>query len=134
MPYKDPAKQREAVRRYYQNHKEKCQQISHDWYLKNKEYCAEQAKNYYDSNKGKIIGRRLNNYHSVRYRKGERHLIENYELACTTETLKRLDMYYNRPYFELIYMRTNEHTTLHNKARWKAGAKIGRQRNSVFIK
>lgn len=71
------------------------------------------------------------------YRRNERHLIENYELAKldnfkgwvihhrleftidgkfahSSTDLKRLGMYYNRPHYELIYLRKNEHTRLHN--------------------
>ena len=129
---------------YYYSHKEHCLQLNHKWYLKNKEYCSNQAIDYYNSNKDKIKARISSNYHKKRYREGERHLIENYqlakadnfkgwilhhcleltldnEIACPVETLKRLDMYYNRPYFELIYIRRSEHTALHSKARWKAG-------------
>jgi hypothetical protein len=69
-------------------------------------------------------------------RAGEEHLIENYELAkadnfkgwmlhhrleCnldgsyahSAEELKRLGMYYNRPYYELIYLTNAEHSKLH---------------------
>lgn len=69
-------------------------------------------------------------------RRGEESKIENYELAkadnfkgwCihhrleltlegdfahTMEDLIRLDMYYNRPYFELIFLRHNDHAKLH---------------------
>ena len=74
------------------------------------------------------------------YRNKDRHLIENYELAkkdnfkgwCihhrlefdlegnevhTPASLKKLGMYYRRPYFELIYMTRHEHQILHNKAK-----------------
>lgn len=150
MPYKDKNKQKEAVRRYYQRHKEKCLENNKSWYNSNKEHCSERSKTYYEENKESIAARTLSNYHKKRYRNGERHLIENYaaakannfkgwilhhrleltingEYACSTDTLKRLDMYYNRPYFELIYLKTEVHTALHNKARWKANLKIGRQ-------
>ena len=72
----------------------------------------------------------------VMYREEEQHLIENYELAKaddfkgwvlhhrlefdlegkevhTPESLIRLGMYYNRPYFELIYLTRSEHNRLH---------------------
>lgn len=41
----------------------------------------------------------------------------NGEHALTPQELIRHDMYYNRPYFELIIMTSSEHTTLHNKSR-----------------
>lgn len=70
------------------------------------------------------------------YREEEQHLIENYELAKadnfkgwvlhhrlefdlegngvhTPESLNRLGMYYNRPYFELIYLTRSEHNRIH---------------------
>lgn len=71
---------------------------------------------------------------------GEYELIENYELAKAVnfkgwdihhrleltlngeyahskDELKRMDMYYNRPYFELIFLRHGEHIKLHRNAR-----------------
>ena len=72
------------------------------------------------------------------YRNEDQHLIENYELAKadnfkgwvlhhrlefdlegnevhTPKSLKRLNMYWRRPYFELIYMTRHDHQVLHNK-------------------
>lgn len=39
------------------------------------------------------------------------------EFAHTAEDLKRLGMYYNRPYFELIFLPQSEHLRLHNNIR-----------------
>lgn len=39
------------------------------------------------------------------------------EFAHTREELKRMGMYYNRPYFELIFLTKAEHMRLHGKAR-----------------
>jgi len=70
------------------------------------------------------------------YRNGEQHLIENYsdakkdnfkywhlhhrleltldgEYAHSMKDLIRLGMYYNRPYFELIYLPQGVHSTIH---------------------
>lgn len=79
--------------------------------------------------------------HTRKYcRPGEFELIENYKLAkadnfkgwCihhrleltlngeyahSTEELKRMDMYYNRPYYELIFLRYGEHIKLHRNVR-----------------
>src|SRR5574344_990337 len=52
-------------------------------------------------------------------------LICHHRLALTLDgeqvhqiaDLKRLGMYYNRPYFEVIIMTNTEHTIVHNKAR-----------------
>lgn len=39
------------------------------------------------------------------------------EYAHSKEDLIRLDMYYNRPYFELIFLTRTEHNKLHAKTR-----------------
>jgi hypothetical protein len=39
------------------------------------------------------------------------------EFAHTHEELKRMNMYYNRPYFELIFLTNSEHCTLHKKGK-----------------
>lgn len=38
----------------------------------------------------------------------------NDEIAHSKEDLIRLDMYYNRPYFELIFLPRKDHIRLHN--------------------
>lgn len=37
------------------------------------------------------------------------------EFALSRDQLKMHDMYYNRPYYELIFLTTSEHSILHNK-------------------
>lgn len=72
-----------------------------------------------------------------KYRNNEQHLIENYNLARSenfkgwvihhrleftlngeyahnVDELKRLGMYFKRPYFELIYMKVSDHIRLHS--------------------
>lgn len=39
------------------------------------------------------------------------------EFAHTPEDLKRMDMYYNRPYFELIFLTKSEHQRIHAQNR-----------------
>lgn len=39
------------------------------------------------------------------------------DFAHSIEELKRFDMYYHRPYFELIFLTKAEHRRLHNKCR-----------------
>lgn len=46
------------------------------------------------------------------------------ELAHTPKELMRLEMYYKRPYFELIFLTRSEHRKLHD------GTQYARQRNS----
>lgn len=91
------------------------------------------------------------------YRKNEQHLIENYDTAAkegfvgwvlhhrleltfdghnaaSCADLKRMKMYWRRPYFELIYLRLADHTAMHNRANsldgkycspWNKGKKCG---------
>ena len=39
------------------------------------------------------------------------------EFAHSKEELKRLGMYYHRPYFELIFLTNSEHNRLHHKGK-----------------
>ena len=41
----------------------------------------------------------------------------NGEVAVNRDTLIRLDMYFNRPYFELIFLKHSDHTRIHMKVR-----------------
>ena len=43
-------------------------------------------------------------------------LTVNGEFAHTAAELKQMNMYYNRPYFELIFLRRTEHCKLHTRA------------------
>jgi hypothetical protein len=43
------------------------------------------------------------------------------EFAHTSTELQTMNMYYNRPYFELIFLPKAEHTVLHNRANHLAG-------------
>lgn len=43
----------------------------------------------------------------------------NNEFAHTREELERLNMYFNRPYYELIFLPVSEHLSLHNKVQPK---------------
>ena len=85
----------------------------------------------------KILNKFKHKRGGLPYREGEQHLIENYddakrdnfvywhlhhrleftingEPARSMDELIRLDMYFNRPYYELIYMKAGCHTALHN--------------------
>lgn len=46
------------------------------------------------------------------------------EYAKSREDLIRMGMYYNRPYFELIFLKRSEHQILHNKNRKVGGWKL----------
>lgn len=68
------------------------------------------------------------------------HILEltiNGEFAHNIKDLKRLHMYYNRPYFELIFISSKEHARLHAKSRsmctnslnskWHTGRKLSEE-------
>lgn len=82
----------------------------------------------------------MNYIQNLYCRDEDQHLIENYELAKadnfkgwhihhrleltlngefahTPDELKRMGMYYNRPYFELIFLTKSEHQRIHAKGR-----------------
>ena len=99
-----------------------------------------------------IFSKRRNRYKPNYYipsgRSGEEHLVENYELAKKDKfkgwvlhhrleltldgefansaiDLVNKDMYFHRPYFELIWLRCGEHSRLHSSGdkspSWKGG-------------
>ena len=52
----------------------------------------------------------------------------------TPESLMRLGMYYQRPYYELIYMKRGEHCQLHNKGKGKLSAERRRRISEAITK
>lgn len=64
----------------------------------------------------------IDNYHEAKYSRTLyvlHHRLEltiNNEQALSMLDLQRLNMYYNRPYYELIFLPASVHLTLHNKA------------------
>ncbi len=42
-------------------------------------------------------------------------------LRFTSDSLMKLDLYYNRPACELVFISHSEHISLHTKARWESG-------------
>ena len=55
-------------------------------------------------------------------------------LRFTYKSLKKLDLYYNRPACELIFLPRLEHMRLHTKARWESGLlkkKLGSPRKGM---
>lgn len=48
------------------------------------------------------------------------HILEltlDNEPALSVKDLMRMNMYYNRPYFELIFLKPKDHHSLHNKGK-----------------
>lgn len=129
MPYKDPEKRkivnRAASKRYAKRHA--------------KELNEKRRNKYHsDIDKSRAIKTEMRRRRLIR--PGELELIENYdkakadnfrgwiihhrleltingEHALTQKELKRLKMYYHRPYYELIYLTRAEHAALHGKCK-----------------
>lgn len=131
---------KEYLKAYYQAHKEELKEYSKKYYEDNKaEYKAYQ-KEYRAAHKAEA--KEYNKFHKRQhYCCEEISKIENYNLAkadnsvdwdihhrlethnsdgerrlvdLTADELKVLDMYYNRPASELIFMTHSEHRSLHN--------------------
>ena len=106
---------REKERIYRENHKEQLKGYSRKtaWNVRHP-FCKELEKveNYEKAKVDNFIGwdrhHRLETHNSD----GERRLVD-----LTAEELKALDMYYNRPAEELIWLRSSEHTKLHWKGK-----------------
>lgn len=55
-------------------------------------------------------------------------------LRFTSDSLKKLDLYYNRPACEFIFLSHSEHLSLHTKSRWESGQlkkKFGSSRKGI---
>ena len=90
----------------YRNYHSRYAEYKKLWSLKR--YCSygfEQIENYQqaaaDGFKGWCIHHRL-------------EFTVDGDLAHTSDSLKRLGMYYNRPYFELVFMTVKDHRRIHN--------------------
>lgn len=57
MPYKDKEKNKECMRRYYQEHKEELKKRNKKWYKDNLEETKKQRKQYREKNSEKILKR-----------------------------------------------------------------------------
>jgi hypothetical protein len=120
---------------------ERCRIKQREYYKRNIEKEHNRQKEYYAKNKEKERERHLRTYNrgdGKHFCCEDLSLIENYELAkadnfkgwdlhhrleigsfytLSVEELKSLDLYFDRPADELIYLRHNEHAALHNKYR-----------------
>ena len=129
---------REQQNQHYQQHKEEIKEYSKKYYQQHKEELRERNKQY----------RRKNEYMFAFCIPEEIERIENYELAkkdnfkgwcihhrlethnsdgekrlvnLSMAELKALDMYYNRPANELIFLTKSEHTKLHRRKKNREG-------------
>ena len=82
-----------------------------EYFCKNIENVENYEKAKADNFKGWVCHHRLGTWTSD----GERRLVD-----ITAEELKALDMYYNRPASELIFMKRSEHEILHHKGKHRS--------------
>ena len=80
----------------------------------NKRFCKEPEKieNYEKAKADNFKGRRCHHRLETHTSDGVRRLVD-----ITMEELKALDMYYNRPPSELIFLKISEHSSLHRKGK-----------------
>lgn len=88
--------------------KEEIRAYNREYYMKNREKYLKKAKA--DNFKGWHIHHRLETHTS----NGNIRLI-----SISKDELIALDMYYDRPANELIFMKSSDHISLHNMARYK---------------
>ena len=96
-------------------------------------YCTEpeNIENYEKAKKDDFVGWECHHRLETHNSDGERRLVD-----ITLGELKALDMYYNRPSSELIFLPTSEHRLLHNKGEnspnygkpsWNKGKKMSEE-------
>ena len=123
---------KEYMKTYQKENRERLNEKSKEWVSKNKKKRAEIVKRYNDSH---ATGKRQ----LAHYCCEDISHIENYELAIkdnlvdwdihhrletrgfgyTSEELKMLDLYYNRPASELLFVRCKDHYKIHKDFRRK---------------
>ena len=137
----------EATKKYYRAHREQILENFKERYNENKEKYLEYSRNYYAKNRESLSEYSRKRKESTREANLQKYCsepltqIENYEKAkledfrgwCihhrlelhpdfsvrfTTASLKQLNLYYNRPARELIFLRSSEHVRIHHKGIW----------------
>ena len=88
-------------------------------------YCKdpENIENYDEAKKNNFIGWEIHHRLETHNSDGERRLVD-----ITRKELIALDMYYNRPADELIFLKAGEHTILHHKGKpaWNKGVPMSK--------
>lgn len=130
--------QSENYKRWYEKKKLTDPEYLRNRNIKHRAYCAEYNRTRYAEDPEYSAKCRTSQTRNC-WRKGEREKIENYtdaladnfkgwdlhhrleitldgSFALNAADLKRLGMYYDRPYYELIYLRHGDHSRLHFKA------------------
>lgn len=108
---------REKDRQYYQQHKEELKEHHKQYNRKYNQtfaYCIpeqiEQIENYQFAKKDNFDGWDIHHRLETHNTDGQRRLVN-----LSREELKALDMYYNRPASELVFLTKSEHSKLHKK-------------------
>ena len=127
---------KEYHRKYYLEHKEKLNAYNKAWRKANPDKPGEYGKRWKQKNHARNMEINGKTYRAFCI-KNEWELIENYELAkadnfkgwdChhrlelhpdvslrfTRDSLKKLDLYFNRPAQELIFLKHDEHARIHS--------------------
>ena len=139
-------KQVEASKKYYRANREQILENLKKHYNENKEEYLESRRNYYANNRERLSEYSRKRKESTREANLQKYCsepltqIKNYENAkledfkgwcihhrlelhpdCsvrfTASSLKKLNLYYNRPARELIFLRKTEHASIHNKSK-----------------
>lgn len=110
----------EYQKQYYQQHREEAKEYQKQYERQHKKmfaYCIseqiEQIENYELAKKDNFNGWNIHHRLETHNSDGEKRLVN-----ISREELIALDMYYNRPANELVFLTISEHTKLHrnNKA------------------
>ena len=108
-------KHKEKVRKYYQEHKTRHNEICRKWNRNNatkkrstQNYCNEhlsKVENYDQAMQDNLKGWQIH------------HKLETRGFGYTKKELIALDLYYNRPASELIFLRIRDHKKVHSQFR-----------------
>src|SRR5574344_86791 len=109
---------KEETKAYYEEHKQERKEYSQAYHETNRErrlrkyYCIniEQIENYNLAIADNFVDWDIHHRLETHNSDGERRIVD-----LTKDELKALDMYYNRPASELIFLKHKEHMQLHNK-------------------
>src|SRR5574344_1571674 len=138
---------KDEFKKHYEDNKAERKEYSKKYYEDNKAERKKYSKKYYEDNKTEVLAynkKYKKFYQKQKYCCEDISQIENYSLAkadnfikwdihhrletnnsdgerrlvdLTRDELKALDMYYNRPASELIFIKHGEHTSLHSKGK-----------------
>ena len=107
--YRDPEKFRELTRQYKIKNREKVKQYNRD---KQHNFCVDNTliENYEKAKADNFVNWERHHRLETHTSEGEKRLVQ-----LTPEELKALDVYYNRPPEEMIYLTVQQHRKLHKE-------------------